>query len=107
MMLSTQAAEFERWLARRFEQAVARREITPTLLKDFWAEDQARPDIRPHPAVRLIQDLARIPRAQAETLLHDLESKNPRQARQVLQSIAEGWIRQRRAENSDRRLMIA
>ncbi len=102
MMLSAQAAEFERWLARRFEQAVARREIAPTLLKRFWADAKSSPA-----AVRLIEDLARVPRAQAETLLRDLESKNPRHAGQVLQSIAEGWIRQQRAAASDQELMIA
>jgi hypothetical protein len=105
MTFSAQSAEFERWLARRFEQAVARREIPPTLLKEFWAEGE--PHIGPQAAVRLIQDLARVSQSQAETLLHDLESKNPRQACEVLQSIAEGWIRQRRAESSGRQLRVA
>ncbi len=99
MTASAQSAEFERWLARRFEQAVARRELTPTLLKEFWTEGEARPNITPQAAVRLIQDLAQISQLQAETLLQTLESKNPRQAGQILQRIAEGWIRRRRAES--------
>ncbi len=102
MTLSAQAAEFEQWLARRFEQAVARREIAPTLAKQLWLEVESSPA-----AVRLIEDLARVPRAQAETLLRDLESKNPRHAGQVLQSIAEGWIRQQRVTGPDRELMVA
>ncbi len=101
MSVTAQSAEFERWLATRFEQAVARREIPPTLLGDFWTEGEARPQVRPGAAVRLIQDLARISESEAETLLHNLESKNPRQASQVLQSIAEGWIRQQRAESNN------
>ncbi len=106
MTCLAQRAEFERWLAHRFEQAVARREIPPTLLDEFWAEDEGRATARPR-AARLIQDLAKVSQEEAEALLHELESKNPQRAPQVLQRIAEGWIRQRRAELRERELRIA
>ena len=107
MAFSAQSAEFERWLTRRLKQAVASREIPPALLQEFLTKGDSQPTVRPQAAVRLIQDLARIPQSQAEEILQDLEDKNPQQASQVLQSIAEGWLRQRRAASDARQLRSA
>ncbi len=93
---------FEGWLLRRLHEAVESGEMPAELVEKFRADatgQEADLSSVRHPiAIRLIADLARVPREQASVLLASLESKNPTNTEGVLQRIAEAWLRQHNAE---------
>jgi hypothetical protein len=97
---SARPAEFEAWLLQRVREAVTAGEVAATLLPEIQAELLAPADsslVVGHPvAIRLIAELARVPRAKAVELLAALETKNPRDPEPVLRRIAETWLHQQR-----------
>ena len=91
---------FEGWLLRRMNKAVDTGEMAADVLAeieaDLAAPALATPAVRHPIAIRLIAELARVPREQAGKLLTALETKCSSDPVRALQEITEAWLRQRR-----------